>query len=243
MTTPTTVPGLDRDTAMRLATEEVRRYADLLDKLGPDQWEAPTECPPWTVRDMAGHVLGNHEGLLSHQARARQTWRARRHGGNLVDALSATQIADRANLRIGEVVAALRAAGPASVTARWRMPRVLRGVRVTVPMHQGNERWSIAYLDDIIWTRDTWMHRMDTCLALDREPELTDDHDATIVADIVREWSLRHCQPFRLTLGGPAGGEFGSDGTRPINLDAVDFCRLLSGRGHGEGLLAVEVGY
>jgi uncharacterized protein (TIGR03083 family) len=243
MSTPTTVPGLDRDTAMRLAAEEVRRYADLLDKLDEEQWAAATECEPWTVRDMAGHVLGNHEGLLSLQARARQTWRARRHGGNLVDAMSATQIAKRAHHSPSEVVSALRAAGPASVAARLRVPKVLRALRVTVPMHQGDERWSLAYLDDIIYTRDTWMHRMDMCAALDIEPELTVAHDGVIVADIVREWELRHFQPFRLTLQGPAGGDFGSSGGEPLALDAVEFCRLLSGRGHGEGLLAVEVGY
>jgi Mycothiol maleylpyruvate isomerase N-terminal domain len=61
MSTPTTVPGLDRDTAMRLAAEEVRRYADLLDKLDEEQWAAATECEPWTVRDMAGHVLAGPE--------------------------------------------------------------------------------------------------------------------------------------------------------------------------------------
>ncbi len=243
MTTPTTVPGLDRDAAILLAEEELRRYGDLLDKLDNEQWDTPTECVPWTVRDMAGHVLGNHEGILSLRARARQIWQARRHGGNLVDALSATQIANRTHLSPPEVISALRVAGPASITARRRMPKVVRALRVTVPMHQGNERWSVAYLDDIIYTRDTWMHRIDTCTALNIGPQLTSEHDGAIVADIVREWQLRHTQPYRLTLRGPAGGDFGTSPSEPLTLDAVEFCRLLSGRGHGEGLLAVQVGY
>ena len=62
----------------------------------------------------------------------------------------------------------------------------------------------------MIYTRDTWMHRMDTCKALGIEPELTETHDGVIVADIVREWGLRHSDPFRLTLYGSAGGDFGS---------------------------------
>jgi hypothetical protein len=64
-----------------------------------------------------------------------------------------------------------------------------------------------------------------------------------IVADIVREWSLRHQEPFELKLTGAAGGVFGAGNGDVIELDALEFCRLLSGRGHGEGLLAIEVGY
>jgi hypothetical protein len=37
--------------------------------------------------------------------------------------------------------------------------------------------------------------------------------------------------------------DFGSSEGEALDLDAVEFCRLLSGRGRGEGLLAVEVGY
>jgi uncharacterized protein (TIGR03083 family) len=228
---------------MSLAREELRRYADMLDSLDEEQWAAPTQCLPWTVRDMAGHVLGNHEGLLTVRARLRQLWKARRYGGNLVDALSATQIADRADRSQREVVADLRRAGPTSVEARRRLPRALRALRVTVPMRTGNERWSMAYLDDTIYTRDAWMHRMDTCAAVGIEPNMTGDHEGVIVADIAREWALRHGQPIRLTLTGVAGGQFGSSDGEALELDAVEFCRLLSGRGRGEGLLAVEVGY
>lgn len=243
MKTPTVVPGIDRESAMAVAGEEVRRYADLLDQLDEGQWAAPTECRPWTVRDMAAHVLGNHEGLLSVRNRLRQLRDARRYGGNLVDALSATQIANRADRTPKQVVAELRAARPASVEARLHLPRALRAMRTTVPMHTGTERWSVAYLDDIIYARDTWMHRIDTCRAIGVEPEFVLGHDDVIVADIVREWSLRHGQPLQLKLTGTAGGVFGARAGEVFELDALEFCRLLSGRGRGEGLLAVEVGY
>jgi uncharacterized protein (TIGR03083 family) len=239
----TTTPGLDRKTAMSLAIEELRRYADLLESLDDSGWSALTVCEPWSVRDMAGHVLGNHESLVSLRARVRGLVQARRHGGNLVDALSATQIDARSALTPAEVVARLREVAPASVAARRKLPRVVRAVRWTVPMHAGTERWSGAYLDDTIYTRDAWMHRMDTCQAIGVEPELTADHDAVIVADIVREWQLRHGQDVQLTLTGTAGGTFGTGDGEKLHLDAVEFCRLLSGRGHGAGLLAVEVGY
>ena len=243
MKTPTIVPGLDREEAMALAAEEVSGFVNILEALDERGWGAPTECRPWTVRDMAGHVLGNHEGLLSIRNRLRQLRDARRHGGNLVDALSATQIGNRADRSRNQVIADLRAAGSASIVARRRVPRALRAMRTSVPMHTGKERWSIAYLDDIIYTRDTWMHRIDICRALDVEPDLTVGHDDVIVADIVREWALRHRQSFQLKLTGTPGGVFGDGEGDVMELDAVEFCRLLSGRGHAEGLLAVEVGY
>jgi hypothetical protein len=64
-----------------------------------------------------------------------------------------------------------------------------------------------------------------------------------LVADVVAEWARRHGQPFNLTLRGSAGGNFigESDKGEGYDLDAVEFCRTLSGRSHGEGLLGQEV--
>jgi hypothetical protein len=74
---------------------------------------------------------------------------------------------------------------------------------------------------------------MDICRATGREPVLTPDHDGLLVADVVEEWADRHGRPYHLRLTGPAGGSFsrgqGQDGPE-LNLDAVDFCRVLSGR-------------
>jgi hypothetical protein len=58
----------------------------------------------------------------------------------------------------------------------------------------------------------------------------------------VAEWAGRHGQPFTLVLDGPAGGTFlaGGGGDR-YELDAVEFCRILSGRSGGSGLLSQEV--
>lgn len=40
---------------------------DLLAGLRGDEWEAPTECPAWTVKGIALHVLGDDLSLLSRQ--------------------------------------------------------------------------------------------------------------------------------------------------------------------------------
>jgi hypothetical protein len=100
----------------------------------------------------------------------------------------------------------------------------------------------MGFLFDVVLTRDTWMHRMDITRATGREPELDSDHDGVLVDDVVREWAQRHGQPYRLTLTGPAGGTwFSGSGGPDLKLDAVEFCRVLSGRGSGEGLLAEQV--
>jgi hypothetical protein len=69
-----------------------------------------------------------------------------------------------------------------------------------------------------------------------------DTHDGRIVADVVADWARRHNQPFTLTLTGPAGGVFGtSNGGPELDVDAVQFCRILCGRERGSGLLATGV--
>ncbi|MBV9411277.1 MAG: maleylpyruvate isomerase family mycothiol-dependent enzyme [Acidimicrobiia bacterium] len=39
----------------------------LLEGLKPDEWAAPTECPAWSVKGIALHVLGDDLSLLSRQ--------------------------------------------------------------------------------------------------------------------------------------------------------------------------------
>lgn len=100
----------------------------------------------------------------------------------------------------------------------------------------------MGYLLDVILTRDTWMHRVDIARATGRPLELTPEHDGRIVADVVAEWARRHGRPFTLHVEGPAGGTFtnGVDGEE-ITIDAIEFCRILSRRATGAGLLTQEV--
>jgi uncharacterized cupin superfamily protein len=86
------------------------------------------------------------------------------------------------------------------------------------------------------------MHRIDLVRATGAEHVLTAEHDGVIVADVVAEWGRRHGRPYTLHLTGPAGGLWSNgSGGQELELDALEFCRILSGRGHGEGLLATEV--
>jgi hypothetical protein len=102
--------------------------------------------------------------------------------------------------------------------------------------------WRLGYLMDVIYNRDAWMHRVDVRRAIAREMVLTSDHDGRLVSDVVTEWARRHGKPFTLSLTGPAGGSFvAGEGGDHIELDAVEFCRILSGRATGAGLLSTEV--
>jgi uncharacterized protein (TIGR03083 family) len=237
------IPALTRDEAMDLAATEYARTITALRALTPEEWTRPTECAGWDVRAMASHTLGSAEAHASFREFVHQARSARKAEGSFVDGLTATQVRDRAAVPPAEIVRRLEVAAPASVKARRRMPGVFRSRHITVDMPSGAiEKWEIAFLMDTIFTRDAWMHRGDIARATCRELVLTPDHDGRIVADAVADWARRHGQPFRLVLEGPAGGEFvqGNNGDEQ-RLDAVEFCRVLSGRGQGEGLLTQEV--
>jgi uncharacterized protein (TIGR03083 family) len=236
-------PLLAHDEAVRLAAGEYGRFAAQLRGLDADDWTRPTDCPAWDVRRLSAHVLGMAEMVASVRSLIRQNALAARAGGG-VDALTALQVRERDDLRPGEILERLTAVTPRAVRGRDRLSRVIG--RVPVPevqvIGERSERWRFAFLFDVILTRDTWMHRVDIARATGREPEVTPAHDGVLVADVVREWAERHGRPYRLRLTGPAGGEWaaGTDGEE-IELDAVAFCRVLSGRGTGVGLLTQQV--
>lgn len=248
-TAATTCPGarrsaLDRATAMRLAAVEYQRFADLLRTLPAADWTRPTDCPAWDVRALATHVLGTAEMSASVREQLRQMLAALRSGGVFIDALTALQVRERADLGPEEVTVRFAAVAPRAVRGRRRSPALVRRLRIPIdqPVGDADEAWTFGYLVDVILTRDTWMHRMDIALATSRPPVLTADPDSVLVADIAVEWAQRHGSPVDLRLTGPAGGQWRFAGGGPeLELDAVQFCRILSGRAAGTGLLAVAV--
>jgi len=235
--------ALDRETAYRLAATEYDRLLAVLRDLDPADWDRPTDCAGWNVRAVAAHVLGTVEMVASLLELAHQLRWARRTGGG-VDALSAVQVQERADLDAGTIVAGLQVTSPRAVVRRRRMSRGLGLLRLPQKQLVGSdpEWWRIGYLLDVVLTRDVWMHRIDVARATDRELELTPGHDGVIVADLVAEWAERHGRPYRLRLTGPAGGEWssGADGDE-LEFDAVEFARIVSGRGSESGLLGQRV--
>lgn len=243
-------PAVHRPTAMRLAATEYDRFAAQLGELGPADWTRPTACPRWDVHAMSCHVLGMAEFAASPVEQLRQFRAAKHRGGFFLDALTALQVEKHQHRTGAEIVTRLAAAGPGAAKGRARTPSLIRGRRMRdQPVDDTGSRtedWTLGYLTDVILTRDTWMHRSDIALATGRQMRLTADHDGVLIADVAAEWAQRHGEPCSLTLTGPAGGAWtwGSGGPA-LELDAVEFCRILSGRRSGAaaatGLLATRV--
>jgi uncharacterized protein (TIGR03083 family) len=245
-TRPTAPPRrslLDRDTAMRLAATEYGRYLDQLRTLDEADWARPTDCPAWDVRAMAAHCLGMAEMAASLPVAMRQNMTAGRRGGVFIDALTDLQVQERRGLTPAQLMARYADVAARAVRGRRRRSAVIGRTPMpgTQDIGEVAERWTFGYLVETILTRDTWMHRVDTARATGRDLVLTPEHDGAIVADVVAEWAGRHGLPHTLTLTGPAGGRWSVGDGPELELDAVEFCRVLSGREHGERLLGVEV--
>jgi uncharacterized protein (TIGR03083 family) len=226
-------PRMDREVAMQLAATEYRRFLDLLRSLSPDDWSKATDCPQWDVRAMAGHTTGMALMATGLKETLRQSVVSKRRGGVPLDALTALQVEEHADLTTSELVDRFAAIGPRAARGRQRTPALVRRMKLPDPQDVAGrtERWTNGYLIDTILTRDPWMHRMDICRATGRAPVLTPDHDGLLVADVVEEWADRHDRPYQLHLTGAAGGTFSRGDSGPeLTLDGVDFCRVLSGR-------------
>jgi uncharacterized protein (TIGR03083 family) len=241
---PPRTAALPRHTAMRLAATEYRRFLDLLRALRLEDWGKLTDCPGWDVRAMAAHALGMVEMAASVRENRRQARLAHERGGVFIDALTALQVDERVGMTPGQIIDRFAARASAAARARRRTPGLIR--RRTLPLTpqvgDHEETWTVGYLIDVILTRDPWMHRSDIARASGADHVLTADHDGVLVADIVAEWAARHGQPHTLRLAGPAGGIWRSgEGGPYIELDAIEFCRVVSGRGTATGLLTTQV--
>jgi uncharacterized protein (TIGR03083 family) len=239
------IPALEHDEAMRLAAAEYDRLLTLVDELHDADWTRRTDCTDWDVKALLGHLLGMLELQADPQERLRQIRTAAeiaaQTGGLRLNAMTALQVREHAHLTTDELTRALHQAVPRGLAGRRAITAEQRAATYDTAL-PGEGRWTVGYLFDVIHTRDPWMHRIDICRATRRDPVMSADHDGRIVADVVAEWARRHGQPFTLTLTGPAGGSFGTgDGGPELELDAVEFCRILSGRGRGDGLLATAV--
>jgi uncharacterized protein (TIGR03083 family) len=244
--TPPRRPALDHASASRLAAAEYDRFIGQLRQLAPGDWTRPTACPAWDIHAIACHVLGMAEFAASHVEQARQMRAAKRAKGPFLDALTALQVDKHRHHPPAEIIGRLAAATPRAARSRGRTPWLVRQVRMSgQPIDSAGtqtEDWTVGYLTDVILTRDTWMHRSDIAAAAGLQLMLSTGHDGTLVADVAAEWAGRHGQPCALTLTGPAGGRWAWGSSGPsYELDAVEFCRVVSGRGCGDGLLAIPV--
>jgi uncharacterized protein (TIGR03083 family) len=240
-TIPAVTPMRHRDW-MAASAEEYRRIGELLAGLDDADWHRPTDCAEWDVRDMVAHLVGNAEmsAGMREMRRQQKLGRRLRPGADGIDGMTAVQVSERAGVPPQQLVRDLADVAVRAVRARGRIPAPVRALPVPFGPPLGTR--PLGYLMGRIYTRDAWLHRVDLARATGRPLELTPEHDGRIVADVVTEWARGHGRAYALTLTGPAGGTFtgGADG-EAITVDAVEFCRILSGRAAGTGLLAHRV--
>lgn len=251
-TTTNEIPRIAHDDAAALATSAYERMFVLLEQLERDDWTRQTDCDAWDVAAMVGHLIGAAKGHASIREMLRQMRHGRAHAdefdGNDLDAMNDLQVQDHAGLTPGERIEALRAIASDAVRRRTTLPRLLG--RLPVPLAAGAGSMpdglassvTLRHLNDVVLTRDVFLHRIDIARATGRDPLLDDEADRLVVSDVVAEWADTHGRPFVLRLDGPAGGTYRrGHGGPSLDADVVTFCRTVSGRCGGEGLLATLV--
>jgi uncharacterized protein (TIGR03083 family) len=229
---PQTSPAPARDVA-------AAEYAALLaavDAFDAADWGRPTDCTEWRVRDMVAHLAGAAEEACRLPVMLRHLGRGvvgvGRGRGALVDLLCAAQIGDRAHLSDPELAADLRRWAAGAPDGRRRQPRLAR--RMVLPAFAGLGRGArLAYLLDVVYVRDVWLHRVDLHRATGREMPLAAG-EGEVVAQVVRDLDRAWSGPaLVLELTGRGGGRWQlGEGTpvATVTEDAVALMRLLSGR-------------
>jgi uncharacterized protein (TIGR03083 family) len=60
-------PQLPPIIVVHLFPEILEELLDLLSSLSAEEWDMPTACPSWSVKDVAQHLLGDDIGILSRK--------------------------------------------------------------------------------------------------------------------------------------------------------------------------------
>jgi len=231
---------------MALAETEYQRFADVLGQLQADDWAKQTVNTDWNVKQLVAHVLGFAEGnasfLVFVKAQRKGARRAKQKGyDHIVHGMNEVQVEEREHLSTSQLVERWKTMWPKALKGRRRFPPFMRPIPLDFGPVIGKKPMG-SYLMDVVYTRDTWMHRIDICRAVGLEPMLTPEHDGRLIADMVAEWTRLYDLNVSLQLEGPAGGTFVSgDGREQLTIDAVEWIWILSGRGTGTGLLEKEL--
>ncbi|MEV7238579.1 maleylpyruvate isomerase family mycothiol-dependent enzyme [Streptomyces sp. NPDC051020] len=236
------LPQTGREQSAEIAEAEGRATFALLRGLGKGDWSLPTDCGEWDVRTLVSHLVGQCEDNIRLRTMLRrQLVGPRRYPDKItLDAHMAVQIDDHALEAGPALVEQFALLWPRAVRARRRRPGPMRRVTVDSGI-PGEPRMSIAYLLDVIYVRDQWMHRIDLARATE-QPVALGEHDRHIVEQVVRDLALAWSDaPVLLKLSGPAGGTWLLGSGEPagvVSADVVAYMRALSGR---DGEVALEL--
>lgn len=236
------IPALKHDEAIAMTAEELRRFIALIETLEPADWDKPTACSLWSVRDIVAHQGAHVTSFVSlgdmlGQLKPSLLRPYLKRGMGMLDAWNQSQVDLRRQHTPAQLIAEIRGNADASLRGKDRIPAWLRAPALPAPGL--DQPRSLGYVFDLIYTRDMWMHRLDICRATGRAMPLDATHDRRVVALVVRDFALKCRSGLQgrsalLTLMGVAGGTFhiGSDDapSATVEFDTLDFCILTSGR-------------
>jgi uncharacterized protein (TIGR03083 family) len=231
------VPALAHDEAADMARAELERYLALVETLSGEDWGQPTDCTLWSVADIVAHQAGAYAGFANF-AGFKATMGVKPAPGELqIDAINARQIKDRIARTPSENIAELREVGPKAINTRYKLPWLLRKLRVPVGPPLGT--CAIEYMTDLLYTRDTWSHRLDIARATGKDFVQDARHDGRMIALVMRDLAqLLHGklggQSVVFDLSGPAGDRYRIGATAElsavIRMTVEAFIRLSSER-------------
>ena len=224
-------PGVTAREGEALSRSLAHDFVALLDTLTPEEWDAVTACDPWTVKDVAVHLLGWADALCSPRALATQTRAAlSRRGlfGSLLDAQNDAQGDLGRSTPAQEVVDRLRVTLPRAAKLRRR----LGGSLHYVPAYAGflGGTFNLGYLLNAIFPRDLIVHTIDVADAIGREAPIG-GAGARVAADMLKDWARRSGADATIELSRPDGVYVaGSGGRATISATTAAIVQRLAGR-------------
>lgn len=215
--------------ARYLAAAVLARFLTLLESLAPEEWNAPTYCSGWSVRDVVAHQAGAYASGVSYARFLGQWIRLPERGRSILDTVNGLQIRQRQKQSTSALIAELREMGPRAIEARSKIGPLLRSIPIPIPPLGLRPT---GYLTDELYIRDTWIHTIDVCHATGRRMSLAAEPDRRIVELIVRDLAQRlpgalAGATVALDLTGPAGGQYrigpSAAPGATLRMDTVEF--------------------
>jgi uncharacterized protein (TIGR03083 family) len=220
--------------ADQLRAAEIAAWIDLLASLGHDDWSRPTVCTLWDVRDVVGHVCGHAEEVLRPWLFALRERRAgRRHPTmSKIDGHMQVQVDEHRELPPAQVRERFARLWPRANRRLRRTPNLIRRLQLPTDVPD-SPKIGVAYLHDVIYLRDLWMHRDDICEASGK-PFAIGSHDGAVVEQVLRDLDQQWSGPaVFLELTGSVKGVWQLGAGEPaatVRIDAVNYMRTLAGR-------------
>ena len=241
------IPYVNADEAYALLKNEFERFSQLLEILKQEDWQKPTACTAWNVKDMLAHQAGGYASGASYREMIRQYSTRVKPGQLPEDAVNDLQVDEREDRTPEEIIAELQQVAPKAMH-NWAYG--FKPVKLVSIPHPVSGRLSLRHLMWVIHSRDTWMHRLDICRATSNHFEQTTEHDGRIAAlvmlDVAQQLHKKvGDKAIVFELDGVAGGTWqvgsGNEVAR-VRMDVLDFNIFVSGRfSYEEGLARAEL--